>query len=382
MWKKLLPMIVVIGMGVFTLGIKSSHAQAMLYTPYTGVSITPGENITYSVDVVNESDVVDHFTFAMNKLPDAWDYSILADGKSIEQLSIRPNSEENITVTVEVPLEVDKGTYNFELAANGNEGQTTLPFIVNVTEKGSFKTEFTVDQPNMEGHADADFNYKGVLRNLTADEQQYALSAQAPDGWTVQFKANGNSVTSVTVEPNESQDVEISVIPAENVTAETYTIPIKVTGGSFSEEIELETVITGMYKIELTTPSGNLSSDITAGGKKSLDLVVKNTGTAELLDVELSANTPPNWDVSFNKDSIPQLEAGDSATIKATVEAPGDMIAGDYVATIEAGTAQVSDQATFRISVKTSTLWGLIGVGIIVGVLAGLYFVFKKFGRR
>src|SRR5699024_2528017 len=239
---------------------------------------------------------------------------------------------------------------------------------------------FTVDQPNMEGHADADFNYKGVLRNLTADEQQYAISAQAPDGWTVQFKANGNSVTSVTVEPNESQDVEISVIPAENVTAETYTIPIKVTGGSFSEEIELETVITGMYKIELTTPSGNLSSDITAGGKKSLELVVKNTGTAELLDVELSANTPPNWDVSFNKDSIPQLEAGDSATIKATVEAPGDTIAGDYVATIEAGTAQVSDQATFRISVKTSTLWGLIGVGIIVGVLAGLYFVFKKFG--
>lgn len=51
--------------------------------------------------------------------------------------------------------------------------------------------------------------------------------------------------------------------------------------------------------MELTTPRGLLSSDITAGETKRIDLVVKNTGSAELKDIELSASKPVDWEVTF-----------------------------------------------------------------------------------
>src|SRR5690625_3549268 len=179
----------------------------------------------------------------------------------------------------------------------------------------------------MKSHADSKFTYTTTLKNQTADEQHYGLSASAPDGWIVQFKADGNAITSITLEPNESKDIVVDVTPAENVTADTYTIPVVASAGAVSEEIELEAVITGKYSMNLTTPAGNLSSDVTAGGDRTIDIVVQNTGTADLYDIELSANTPPNCDVSFNHDVIPSLEAGQKATVKATISAPDDAIA-------------------------------------------------------
>lgn len=384
MRKQFLSIFILFLFGFLFIGGTSVYAQNLtLYTPYTGISVTPGESISYDVDVINDSSSVQHTTFSLNNLPKDWDYSIRSGGNTLRQLSVRPGDEESFTLEVDVPLEVDKGDYNFTLEATDGSGETaTLPFVVTVSEKGTFKTEFNVEQPNMEGHAESDFSYSAELKNFTADEQHYSLSAKAPEGWSVQFKADGDSVTSVSVEPGETEDVTIDVTPPENVTADTYEIPVIASSGSTDEEVTLEAVITGKYDIELTTPSGNVSSSVTAGKSRTIDLVIENTGTIEVSDLELSASTPPNWDVSFEEETIPVIEADDSVTVKAKLTAPDDAIAGDYVTTFEAQSSHTSADTDFRISVKTSTLWGIVAVGIIVIVIACLYVVFKKFGRR
>lgn len=384
MWKKTISSFLAVLLGVFVFSATKIYAAPLtLYTPFTGLSVTPGESLSYSVDVINDSNEIQNITFDVKDLPKGWDYSIRSSGNSIEQLSVRSKSEGEITVEVNVPLEIDKGDYKFNLIANGNDGsKSTLPFLVNVSEKGTFKTEFTSDQPNMEGHADSEFTYTTTLKNQTAEDQHYGLSANVSEGWTVQFKADGNAVTSVTLEPNETKDIIVDVTPPENVTSDTYTIPVTASAGSVMEEIELEAVITGKYSMELTTETGNLSSDVTAGGKRTIDLIIENTGTADLLDVELQADTPPNWDVTFNHDVIPTLAAGEKTTVKATVTAPDDAIAGDYVTTFSASIPEASSDASFRMSVKTSTLWGFVAIAIIVGVIGGLYVIFRKYGRR
>jgi|SRR5690625_3869364 len=384
MWKKTISTFLTVLLGVFIFGASKIYADPLtLYTPFTGLSATPGESISYSVDVINGSNEIQNITFDVEKLPDDWEYSLRAGGNSIQQLSVRPDDEEKLTVEVNIPLEVDKGDYRFNLIATGNgEGASTLPFLIEVSEQGTFKTEFTSDQPNMEGHADSEFSYTTTLKNRTAEDQHYGLSAKAPQGWNVQFKADGSSVTSVTIEPNESKDITVDITPAENVKAEKYTIPVLASAGAVTEEIDLEAVITGKYSVEFTTPSGNLSADVNAGGSKTIDLVVKNNGTADLLDVALSATTPPNWDVSFNQETVPTLIAGEETTVKATVTVPDDAIAGDYVTGFTASTPEVSSDANFRMSVKTSTLWGFVAVAIIVVVIGGLYAIFRKYGRR
>ena len=55
---------------------------------------------------------------------------------------------------------------------------------------------------------------------------------------------------------------------------------------------------------------------------------------------------------------------------------------GDYVTSITASTAETTSTADFRVSVKTSSLWGIAGVLIIVALAAGIGYVFRKYGRR
>lgn len=364
--------------------LSTSAAGAItLFTPYTGLSVTPGETIDYSVEVMNSGSSIQNLTFSMENLPKGWEYSITAGGRDIKQLSVKGNSKETIQVEIVVPLEVNKADYRFRLVANGGGNNVSeLPFLVTVSEQGSFKTELTSEQPNLEGHADSSFSYTVTLKNRTADEQNYALSSAAEKGWGVRFKSGGDSITSVKLEPNEAKDITVDVTPPENVKAGTYKIPIRAATSNTSAELTLEAVITGSYGLEVTTPSGNLSTDITAGDEKVIDLVIKNTGTAPLMDINISAKTPPNWESEFDTSTIPELKPGESKTIKVKIKASDKAIAGDYVATFTAQTPETSADATFRISVKTSTVWGFVAVLIILGVAYGLYWIIKKYGRR
>lgn len=361
----------------------NAQTSLTLFTPYTGVSVSPGEVIDYDVQIINDSSSVQTVRFQVDDLPDDWDYNITASGKGIKQLSILPDSEETIRLEVTVPLEIEKGDYPFELIAKGRGNvEASLPFLATVTEEGMQETEFTSDQANMQGHAEANFSYSATIYNRTQDTQNYSLNAQLPEGWQVQFKSAGNNVTSVSVEPNSTQAVTIEVQPANNVKAGTYEIPVFATTGNTSAELLLEAVITGTYDMELTTPNGLLSTDVTAGKTRTVDLVVKNNGTSKLTNIELTASTPPRWETEFDTNTINEIEPGESKTVQAKITAPDDAIAGDYVVTFTADTNEVSSDANFRVSVGTTTAWGFMGVLIILGVCGGMFTLFKKYGRR
>jgi uncharacterized membrane protein len=69
-------------------------------------------------------------------------------------------------------------------------------------------------------------------------------------------------------------------------------------------------------------------------------------------------------------------------TVIATITPSGEAVAGDYVVTFTAKNAQTTQTAQVRFTVETSPLWALIGIGIIAAILAGLFYVFRTYGRR
>ncbi|GAA4725025.1 NEW3 domain-containing protein [Brevibacillus fulvus] len=350
-----------------------------LYTPYPSITVTPGESINFSVDVLNNSSDIAESDLQVTGLPANWEAELSADGWSVQQIAVKPNSSQTLTMQVDVPLQVDKGTYHFQLVAGG---RASLPLSVTVSEQGTYKTELTSDQPNMEGHAGSTFNYQTTLRNRTAEKQLYALTAEAPQGWDVQFKVDGKAVSSANVDANGTRDISIDITPPEKVKSGSYKIPIKAATNSTTASTELEAVITGSYDLEVTTPSGLLSTDVTAGDEKKLQLSINNTGTADLHDISLSSSAPANWEVTFEPSKITKLEAGKSAEVTATLKADNKAIAGDYVVNVSASAPEASSEAQFRIAVQTSVLWGWLGVLIIVAVIAGVYYLFRTYGRR
>ena len=349
-----------------------------LYTPFTQISVPPGESIDYSVDVINGNEAVENFEVSVSGIPSGWNYELKSGGWKIGQISVLPGEKKTLSLKVEVPVQVNKGSYHFKI----NAGNHTLPLTITVSAQGTYKTEFTTDQANMEGQASATFNYNANLRNRTAEEQLYALTANAPRGWNVQFRANGKQVTSVEVAPNATTNVSIEIKPPAQIEAGTFKIPVRAFTSSTSAELDFEAVITGSFAMELTTPTGLLSSSITAGDVKKIELEVRNTGSSELKGIEFSASKPADWDVTFEPNKVEQLFAGSSTTVTAIVKASRKAIPGDYVVKMTARTPEVSSTADFRMAVKTSMLWGWLGILVIAAVLGGVYFLFRKYGRR
>ncbi|MFO7262578.1 MAG: hypothetical protein A6D91_05505 [Bacillaceae bacterium G1] len=363
--------------------VSAAAGDVALYTPYTGIAVAPGESVNYTIEVINDSRKIQRVSLEIAEQPKGWEASLTAGGWNIRQLSVRPEESESFQLQTSVPLKVEKGTYRFTIRATDSDGAVhTLPISIEVTETGTFRTELEVEQPNMEGDADSTFQYEMTLHNRTAAEQLYALSTSAPRGWQVEFAVSGQKVTSVKVEANGSQVIDVTVRPPSQVEAGTYAIPIKAQAGSSTAETTLEAVITGTYGLELSTPTGNLNGQLTVGGEKKMELVVTNTGSSELRGIELTASTPVDWEVRFEPETIDVLAPGETATVQAFIKSSPKAIAGDYIVSVEASTPETTAKADLRMSVKTSMLWGLVGVVIIALVAAGIWYLFRKYGRQ
>lgn len=353
--------------------------SVILYTPYTKIAVPPGQSVDYSIDLINTTKGVINADISLKGLPPAWTYNLKAGTYNIRQISILGGEKKSINLSIVVPLKVNKGSYHFRLVA-GNLYE--LPLTIVVSEQGTFKTEFTTDQANMEGTTSSTFTYQARIRNSTGEKQVYALMADVPPGWKVAFKYTSRQVSSVEVNENSNTSITIEIDPPDMIEAGTFKIPVHASTYSTSADLTLEVVITGSYAMELTTPTGLLSTGITAGDQKRIELVVKNTGSAQLKDVQMSAAAPINWEVTFDPKKIEMIEPGKTAQVFALVKASKKAIAGDYVTNIDAKTPEASSKAQFRVSVKTSMIWGWVGILIIFAALGSVYYLFRKYGRR
>ena len=366
--------------GLIGFAAPAAAANVDLYTAYAHLVASPGQSITYTIDVINNTDQIQTVPLEFdNGGHEGWEAELTVGGNPVKQLSIRPDSERSVTLTLKVPLQVDKGDYNFRIDA-GQHG--SLPIKVTVSEQGTYRSELTSDQPNLQGHADSDFTYSLKLNNRTAEKQTYALSAEVPQGWDARFQKGGNSITSVEVEPNNTETITLKVTPAEKAAADTYKIPVRASNNNTSAELTLEAVITGTYDIQLTTPDERLNTSITAGGTRNVELLVKNNGSADLTDIKLTSTTPANWEVTFEPKTINVIKPGQSVPVTATIKSAKEALPGDYVLSMTASAAEKSTDAVFRVTVKTSMLWGWVGVLIGLAVIGGVYWLIRKYGRR
>lgn len=356
-----------------------TEKKSVLYTPFTKVSVAPGKTVSYSIDVINNDDVEINESIYVSGIPRSWKHSLKSGAYEIEKLAVLPGEKKTVTLKVDVPYQVKKGNYTFYVKEGS---KATLPLTIKVSTGGSGDTELTCDQKNMEGTSKSKFRFSAVLKNQTAADQQYALMAKAPRGWNVEIKPQNKQATSTEVKANSSKNISYEIQASKTAKAGTYKIPVKAVSGSTSAEIVLEVVITGSYEMNFTTPTGLLSTHITAGDNKEISLAVKNTGSAALKDVKISSSNPKKWEVTFEPNKIDNIKPGESQMVKATIKADKKAIPGDYVVKFSAKSPEQKDSMSFRVQVKTPMLMGWLGILIILLAIGGVLFLFKKYGRR
>ena len=244
------------------------------------------------------------------------------------------------------------------------------------------KSSFTARLINLEAATNETFRYTTTLHNGSGSARIYEMKADLPDGWLIAYKVDGSQVTSINMDAGKTQDITIEINAATNAAPKKYTIPVKVISNTDSLSLNLEAVVKGSYSMTLTTPTGRLSDEVTSGSQKELQLVIKNTGTLPLNDIQVSSQLPTDWESSFEPATVKQLQPGSTINVTATLKVPDKTIAGDYSANFTAANSYANSPLAFRLMVKTSLLSGWIGIIVILLAVGIVYYLIRKYGRR
>jgi uncharacterized membrane protein len=223
----------------------------------------------------------------------------------------------------------------------------------------------------------------------------FELKAKAPNGFYAQISRSyggGANLAAIQLDPLKSytpETIKVSVAPALFVLPDPgeYKITITATSGKVIGSIDLTAVVTAKFELKLVTPEGLLNTNVTVGKDNFFTYKVTNTGTAALEKINFSNSVrggPSGWGVTFDPKNIDTLPVGAERDVQINIKPPEKTIAGDYEINLTASTQSnnASDKLTIRVTVLTPTIWGWVGVIIVVIVVVGLIAMFWRLGRR
>lgn len=366
-------------------------AGLTITTPYPAVTVAPGAKV--SMDLTIKTSDLQQVALSVSGTPTDWQASLHGGGYIVNsvQTEVPPavangaaqGPQANARLDVTVPAKATNGVANLTVTATGGGQTATLPIAITVSSTAAGNVTLTTDITDRKGSSSSSFSYNLTLTNDSANDLTYTATSTGPTGWTIDTLIGGQSTaSSAQVKASGSNGVTITVKPASDAKAGTYTVDVSVQAGTQTLTQKLNIEITGSYTATLGTPDSVLSNHGTAGGTINQSLVINNTGTADLTDVTVNYTAPTGWKVTFDPATVPTVAPNSQQTVVAKIVPDPDAIAGDYVVTFRATNAQITASQDIRITVETSPLWLFVGVLLLVAVAGGLWWVFQKYGRR
>lgn len=362
----------------------SDYRGLWLSTPYPSVEVAPGDSVTFDMKVHNAGLPPQRVSLSVSDTPKDWKVQLLGGGKPVTAVFVGPDTTADLRVEIDPPKAAEKSTYTFAVAAQGSDGRFRLPLDVTIGETPPARLALKPELPILPGTPDTTFTYKLNLSNETGQDALIALHSQAPHGFQVSFTEEFGSqkLTSVAVDAGASKGLKVEVRPPQGTQAGTYTVNVSAVAGEVETATDLELQVSGQPELRLTAPGERLSGQAYAGRETPLQLVLQNTGSAPAQGVTLSASQPQGWQVKFDPPRVDVLAPGGQADVKALVTPPAQAIAGDYMINLRAAGAAASQGSDFRVTVRTSTVWGVVGVVVIAAAVAVLALAVMRYGRR
>jgi uncharacterized membrane protein len=352
-----------------------------LTTPFPAVSVSPGNRVTFNLSVKTSSSA--RVGLSLSGVPSSWTATLHGGGFVVSAVQTSGTDATEVRLDIDVPADAT-GTTEITVTAQGNGAKVALPLDITSETNASGEVKVDTDITSQKGPSDQTFTFNlNVLNQKDQDLTYSSTPGTTPPGWTVTATLTGSSqATSATVKAGGTSGVTVTVKAADGTEAGTYPVEIVTTVGTEQFTTALSIEITGSYKIEFAQDQV-LSARGPAGGVTEQTFTVTNTGTAAVTDLRLSASSvPTNWTVKFDPESTDSLAPDQSVTVKAQITPSGNAIAGDYSLSVKATAKEANVSADVRFTVETSILGAIIGAALIVAAVAGLYWVFRRYGRR
>ncbi len=359
-----------------------------VYTEYSGITIPKGETVKMDLTLENKGKTDETIDVKISEIPKGWKATLKGGSYLVTGLFVSNGKSRNLALTLEPDKTVGPGTYLFQFDAKTEDGKFTSSHKLSVTVKerdpGMDDIQLVTSYPVLRGQTDARFEFSVEVMNKIEVDRTFNLSAVGPEKWEINFKPSYETkqISSLRIRGGQSQTVAVEVTPPRDAQAGEYPILVRVHSGEKKAEAKLTVILTGIYKIDAGTPTGVLSLEAFPGKPANFSIFVKNTGSAVNRNITFSSFKPENWEVTFKPEKIEALEPNALKQVEVTVKPAPQALVGDYSVGVLVNGEKSDKTIEMRVTVKASTAWGWIGVGIILFVIAGLSALFIWLGRR
>lgn len=365
------------------------HAQEGVTSPlsistdYPSMVIGMGEMVTVSLDIRSPSSQV--IDLDVSGLPAGWTAEFRGGGRVIQSVFI----DEDLTSTVDLRItpgaDTSPGTYTITVIAKGSGATAQFPVEFTVKDKLPAQLSFESEFPTIRSGSNSTFTFSATLRNSGDEDVTVVLSADAPREFAVTFKSSGKDITNLPtdIRSGGSQTISVEAAPLTTLPVGKYPITVTAQGESIDATLSLIAEVVGQPQLTITAPDGRLSGEATLGRTTPIKLILRNSGNSPAVGINLTATSPAGWTVQLDPEQVIEVPANGEVEVTANVTPSDQALAGDYMLTFRAqpkeGTSKTAD---FRVTVKTSTLWGVAGIGLIAAAVVIVGLAVVRFGRR
>lgn len=360
-----------------------------VYTEYSQLVVPVGDNVRMDLTVENKGQQDENVSVNLTSIPKGWKASIKGGQFGVSGVPVTTEKPRVLTFSAEPDKGLKLGTYTFEIQGiTADKALTVLQKVVVTTEerKGPVggDLQISTSYPVLRGPTDSSFEFSLEVNNKSDSERIVNLAAEAPRGWDVNIKPGfePKQITSLRIRPGASQTVALELKAPRDAQAGEYPVLFRASTERAQAEARLKVVLTGIYRLDASTPTGRLSLDAVVGKPSTLTLLVKNSGSATNRNIKLSAFAPENWKVEIAPEVIDALEPGALKQVEAKIAPAAQALVGDYSVALTADGEKSSKTLELRVTVYAPTTWGWIGIGIVAVVIGGLGGLFTWLGRR
>ena len=378
----------------FAVGLVVSSVQAAetprdikglyLMTDYPAVTVRPGTTSNIPLRLQNYGLDPQRYQLSVTGVPSGWTATLLGGGQPVAAAMPAPDASVALQLRLDVPANTALNGQTLTVKAEGQGTEATLPLNVALAKELPAKLTVTSKLPSLRGSPKSNFEYTLTIKNDSGRNLVASFAADAPTNFETSFtEAYGTQeLSSIPIEAGQSKDVKLKVRPPSTIDAGHFPVKVTVNAEDASAKVELALDVVGQPQLTVSGRDGLLSARAVAAQQSSIPVVVTNTGSAPAENIELASTAPTGWKVTFAPATIDRLVPGKDAEVQALVT-PGDKsLAGDYMTTVRATSRGESASGQFRITVATSTVWGMVGAGVIGIALLLMLGAVARFGRR
>lgn len=339
-----------------------------------------GDEVSFPITIQNNL-ASDETLSLSSEFPGGWSTKYDYNGKDIYQIYVPASSTRTVNLVVSTPYTSSIG----QQTVYAKVGDSTVELYVDITSVNE-SVDVSAKLSSQIAYIGDKIYYDLTLDNLQAAENVYQLSVTGlPENWYYMYlesRSSSSELAETVVPASIQKSLVLCIVPPYSVSAGDYNFTSRITTSS-NQTITKDLALKLKSGTSMTVNVDKLAYTASAGQTFTMNVYVTNSGTGSALtNVYPEVTAPSGWVVSSSPESASTIKSGETQTFVISVQPPGNIVASDYDVSVNIKSDQATDTEDFRITIATSSYVPYVAGGIILVVLVGLVFLYKKYGRR